>query len=108
MKKALNLEASPTRRPGILKQGPAGNLILFNSEDGQYFALDEIGSLVWEHCDGAHTISQIVLHLSEEYDAPLSTIQSDLADLMAEFSSRHLLARAYLFQETSDAEPKLA
>src|ERR1041385_8347810 len=106
-KQALNLDASPTRKPGILKQGEAPQLILFNADDAQYFALDEIGSLVWEHCDGAHTSSEIINHLCEEYDAPRTTIQEDLADLISQFISRKLLAPADLFCPRSGVDAKI-
>jgi hypothetical protein len=105
--KAVNLEASPTRRPGILTQGQPGQLIVFNADDGKYFALDEIGSVVWEHCDGAHKVSDILRDLSEEYEAPLSIIQNDLAELILEFTSRGLLASGDLFHQRCGVETEI-
>src|SRR5678816_625251 len=98
MNKELKLDASPTRKPAILKQGDPGRLILFNSDDKQYFALDEIGSVVWEHCDGAHTAAEIITHIFDQYDAPRDTIQNDLAELIAEFASKNLFLSTDLFK----------
>src|SRR5436190_15066717 len=105
--KELKLEASPTRKPAVLKQGDPGRLILFNADDGQYFALDEIGSVVWEHCDGAHTVTEIITHLFDQYDAPRTTIQADLTELIANFTSKNLLTSTELFQSSASGEAKL-
>jgi hypothetical protein len=104
--KELKLEASPTRKPAMLKQGDPGRLILFNADDGQYFALDEIGSVVWEHCDGAHTVTEIINHLFDQYEAPRTTIQADLTELIASFTSKNLLTSTELFQSSADGETK--
>ncbi|HUR47474.1 MAG TPA: PqqD family peptide modification chaperone [Candidatus Saccharimonadales bacterium] len=99
----LKIDAFPVRRPGVLKQGPHGQLIIFNSDSGQYFALDEIGSFIWERCDGAHAISEMIADLCEQYDAPSGLIENDLRGLMTELVARNLLASPDLFQnETQD------
>jgi hypothetical protein len=101
--KTLNLEASPVRRSGVLKQGPAGHFILFNSHDACYFGLDEIGSLVWDLCDGAHSFAEIIARLCEEYEAPQDTVETDLSDLMVELDKRNLLASSDLFKSETTA-----
>ena len=95
------------RRPSVLSQSQPAGLILFNSTDECYFALDEIGSLVWEKCDGAHAISEIIAELCEQYEAPSAVIEDDLSELMSEFNSRGLLSPADLFRTVAEPEPSV-
>lgn len=79
----------------ILMQAGESRLILFHSETGAYFTLDEIGTMVWGLCDGTHSVSEIINRLLSQYDAPLESIQMDLMELLQEFASKKLLlARA--------------
>ena len=65
----------------LIDSGPT-RLVLFESESGAYYGLDEVGEMVWGLCDGAHAVSEIVTELCEEYDATLEIIQTDLLELL--------------------------
>ena len=56
-----------------------------------YFSLDEVGSRVWRMCDGQHTVREIALTLSREYDANAETIDRDVRALLDELSREQLL-----------------
>ena len=75
----------------VVTQAGAGRVILFQSETATFFSLDEIGSLVWSLCDGAHSISEIVNRLTSQYDASMETVQGDMMDLLSEMTAKKLL-----------------
>jgi pyrroloquinoline quinone biosynthesis protein D len=59
-------------------------VIVLNPEDGEYFALDDVGGRIWELCDGSRSLEQIVGMLAVEYDAPPSVIEADAVVLLHE------------------------
>ncbi len=75
----------------ILVQQVDGTTVLLNLEDGQYYALDEIGGRVWELCDGTRSVSAIIELLSAEYDAPPETIRADVLELLGELTGEKIL-----------------
>jgi pyrroloquinoline quinone biosynthesis protein D len=70
------------RQPGILSQRVDDQLVLLNPHDGQYFALDEVGGMLWDLCDGTLTISDIAAAIAREYDAPTDVIETDIRELL--------------------------
>ncbi|MDB6030367.1 MAG: PqqD family protein [Verrucomicrobiales bacterium] len=79
------------RRRTVLVQSGTTQLVLFNGETGAYYSLDEVGTMVWGLCDGAHSVSEIVTRLFEEYDASVEILQTDLMELLHEMTQKNLL-----------------
>ena len=53
-----------------LTQQVSGTVVLLNPDNGEYYALDEVGSRVWELCDGVRSLADVVSVICGEYDAP--------------------------------------
>jgi hypothetical protein len=79
------------RQPAILTQQVEDMHVLLNVSDGQYYALNEIGSLIWQLCDGCRPIAAIVARLCEEYDAPAEQITGDVLALAHDFVEAQLV-----------------
>ncbi len=67
------------------------NLVLLNPQSGQYYTLDEVGSRVWQLCDGAHTVSEVVAIIGQEYDAPVEVIKADVLELLTDLADEQLV-----------------
>jgi hypothetical protein len=87
----LNSESSPCRLDTILMQEAVGSHVLLNPVSGQCFALDDIGTLIWSLCDGAHRVADIVAAIVSEYDAPVETVTADTLELLQHLSHEKLL-----------------
>jgi Coenzyme PQQ synthesis protein D (PqqD) len=87
-----SLDATPKRKEEILAQQAAGTAVLLSLDDGQYYALDDVGYKVWSLCDGAHTVSDIASIISREYDAALETIEADVIELLEDLAAQKLLS----------------
>lgn len=85
------LEERVRRREGVLAQEAQGRTVLLRFEDGGYFALDEVGAMIWELCDGTRAVAQIVAILCAEFDAPESTVRADVLEFISELRSERLL-----------------
>jgi hypothetical protein len=79
------------RREQVIFQQVAGKQVLLNLADGQYYALDEVGSRIWSLCDGTRVVADVVAVLCEDYDAPPATIKSDALELLADLLDAQLV-----------------
>jgi hypothetical protein len=56
---------------------PDRTVLLFQKDTSLAVPINETGATIWEMCDGAHTIGQIVDKLAEIYDQERSRIERD-------------------------------
>ncbi len=88
----MDLQTRPLRGTHVLSQGVPGKVVLLTPEDGNYFSINEVGARVWELCDGARSVAEIIATIADEYDAPVETIEVDVRELLEELASQHLVA----------------
>lgn len=81
----------PKTSSGVLTQKTAETLVLLDAQGGEYFALDEVGSRIWELCDGTRTVDEIARTVSLEYEVDDATAAADLAELLAQLSEARLI-----------------
>jgi len=87
----ITLESCPKRGEQVLAQKAANDFLLLNMEDGNYYSLNEIGSRIWELCDGKRTVSQVIATLATEYEAPYATLENDVIELLTDFHKGKLV-----------------
>lgn len=88
---SVTLESRPKRQDHVLSQKSEDTLVMLSLENGQYFALDEIGVRVWELADGCLTVREIAAQLSLEYEASDSEIEADTLELFSELAREKLI-----------------
>jgi coenzyme PQQ biosynthesis protein PqqD len=86
-----SLDARPLRQEGVIAQEAQGQTVLLRLDDGGFYALDEVGAAIWELCDGTRSVVEIVATLSEQFDAPESTIRADVLEFVEELHDERLL-----------------
>ena len=90
----VSLQNYPRRKEQVISQKASSNLLLLNMSDGNYYSLNEVGSKIWELCDGNHSIAQLVDALTAEYDAPAETLKGDILELLDKLRSEKLIVEA--------------
>jgi hypothetical protein len=91
MKKITSFDSCPRRHQQIIAQKGSEEVLLFNMDDGSYYALNEVGNRIWELCDGRHGVAQLVSMLSKEYDAPAEVIETDILEVLDDLRSKNLI-----------------
>jgi hypothetical protein len=91
MKKITHFDRCPRRQEQIIVRKGAKDVLLFNMDDGSYFALNEVGNRIWELCDGTHRVEQLVCMLAKEYAAPAEIIETDILELLEDLRSKNLI-----------------
>lgn len=90
-KKTAHFEGYPKREEQIIVQKASNNVLLFNMDDGSYYALNEVSNRIWDLCDGMHTVAQLVGILVKEYNAPAEIIETDILELLDDLRSKNLI-----------------
>jgi hypothetical protein len=68
--------------------------VLLDLSTGRYYTLNRLGSVIWEHCTGHNTISDIHAVLCERFDVGPDQALDDLVLLV-----NHLVQEGLLQQE---------
>jgi hypothetical protein len=87
----ITAESRFRRRDRVLVQSVAGKQVLLDLDDGQYFALDEVSGRIWDLCDGTNSVAAVVEAVCREYDAPVETVEEDVAAFLGEMVQEKLL-----------------
>jgi hypothetical protein len=90
----IELGSRLAHREQVVFQQVSGKQVLLNLADGQYYALDDVGSRIWSLCDGTRAVKDIVGALCDEYDAEPTTIESDAMELLADLFDAQLVVDA--------------
>jgi coenzyme PQQ biosynthesis protein PqqD len=88
------LDGRLRRQDGVLVQEAQGQTVLLRLDDGGYYALDEVGALIWELCDGQRSLADVVAALCGEFDAPQATVAADVLEFVGELRHEQLLVDA--------------
>ncbi|SRR6266849_663019 len=91
MKENTNFDSCPRRQAQIIAQKGSEEVLLFNMDDGSYYALNEVGNRIWELCDGRHGTAEMVSTLAKEYNAPAEIIETDVVEVLEDLRSKNLL-----------------
>jgi hypothetical protein len=79
------------REEGILAQEAHGQTVLLRMTDGGYYALDEVGAMIWDLCDGRRAVGEIVAILCAEFDAPEAIVRIDVLEFIGDLRRERLL-----------------
>ena len=87
------MDGFPQRRAsGVLVQSlPDGSTLLFDSLKGEAHPISESARLVWDACDGQHSLADLTEILVEIYDAPRDRVAVDVLSLVESLASIGLL-----------------
>ena len=83
-------------RPSPDVQGTSmeGEAVLLDLSTGRYYTLNRVGSIIWEHCTGHSTISDIHAVLCDCFEVAPERAMDDLVAL-----ANHLVQEGLLQQE---------
>jgi hypothetical protein len=68
-------------------------IILDSKINKQVHQLNEVGSFVWNLCDGKNNVEQICESICHEYDVQPAEAKSDIENLLRQFIEKGLLEK---------------
>lgn len=85
--------AVPKRREGVAAQIADGEAVLLDIESGEYFALNPVGSRIWELSDGTRSTAEIVSVICDEFDVAEDVAMADTHQILGELEKEKLVVR---------------
>jgi hypothetical protein len=75
----------------VVWQRVEDQVVLLELSDGEYFALDEVGSQIWELLQGCDDVHALPAQLEQIFEADEATLRRDLAELIDKLVDADLL-----------------
>jgi hypothetical protein len=82
-----------------------GESVLLHLGSGQYFGLDEVGTLIWSLLSEGRSLHEIEETILSEYDASAEDVRDDVLRIVKELDQNGLLEIRESGLTTSPAEP---
>ncbi len=81
----------PIRNTGIQQNDLADGCMLLDQGKAIAYALNVSASFMWSHCDGRHTIEEIVAKIAETSSLPAEVIAEDVTQTITDLHQHGLL-----------------
>jgi len=88
---AANLEKYPAKAEDTIHRKLGDELVAVNLTTKFFYSLDSVGTFIWEHCDGQHSVAQIAEALVQEYDVGLEEADRDCEQFLQELVKEGIL-----------------
>lgn len=75
----------------LLFQEVQGETVILDLHGGQYYGLNEVGSMIWELLKKGETTDEILEALVERYDVSERRLRTDLREFLEELWAKGLL-----------------
>jgi hypothetical protein len=83
---------NPNRSPGITMQDIGKEVILYRKEDQAVHVLNQTARVIWDLCDGLHTLVDMEQALRERFKIPDNhDVAGDVQRTLATFQAKGLL-----------------
>ena len=68
-----------------------GEAVILNLDDGLYYTLNEVGTLVWEGLAVGAALQEIANNLTDQYNVGIKQAQCDIKDLITRLNKTQLV-----------------
>jgi hypothetical protein len=70
----------------------SGDSVILNHKKGEYFTLNEVGSLVWEQMQsGPKNVEELITAVQTEYEISYDECNSDIESLLKDLTNENLV-----------------
>lgn len=87
----ISLSARVTIPRGVLVRKVAGESVILNLNNEQYYGLDEMGTRMWAVLTTSPSIQEALDTLLAEYDVTGETLERDVRDLLSKLVAQGLV-----------------
>lgn len=84
-------EVFPVRKPVPWRTLDTEALVV-DAKGGLLYPLNSVGARIWELCDGALSVEEIVGVLALEFDAPEATVRADAVEFVERLADARLVS----------------
>lgn len=81
----------PRRNPQATHQTVGEEAVLIDLNSGEYYSLNDTGTMFWEMLDGQRTIADCAALIAQDYDIEAGEVEADLLELAIQFKDEGLI-----------------
>jgi hypothetical protein len=81
----------PRHAPGVEANEAHGRVVLVRPDDDGFQLLDELGTRIWELCDGQRTLDDVIAQIAADSDQAPSAVACDVREWIFELRAEQLL-----------------
>lgn len=81
----MRLDKKPVQKPGYQLETIDNELLLYHPAETKVMYCNESASLIWQLCDGQHTVQEIIDLLIEAYPTAAGDIANDVQETVQQF-----------------------
>lgn len=70
-----------------------GEAVLLNLDNGMYYSLNQVGTVIWELCDGRRTLADILEKVCERFEVDGEQARQDLLAISSQLIEQKLLIK---------------
>jgi len=85
------IEERPRQREDVSARSVGGETIVLDRTTNQVHQLNATASLVWQRCDGQHTVAEIAKALTEAFEVDRDTARDAVVEALRQFDQLGLL-----------------
>ncbi|WP_298373301.1 PqqD family peptide modification chaperone [Azospirillum sp.] len=89
----LSLSDHVTINIDILTTEIDSEIVMMDVDSGNYYNLDEIGSVIWRRLAAPLAVERLCRDLETLYDAPATVIEQDVLALLTRMEEKRLIRR---------------
>lgn len=87
----MNRDTYPRANRQVIGRNVEDEAVLVLPRAGQVKVLNEVGALIWQLCDGEHSIAQIVAAVCQEYDIEPEQAEADTLRFLEALAQREMI-----------------
>jgi hypothetical protein len=87
----IDTSSRPLKRASVSAHPLDDDLVLYDQDTGQSFALNRVGWMVWERCDGEHSVATIVTEIAQAFQVSSDHVQGDVRGLLDQLTAAQLI-----------------
>ena len=73
--KKINLETSVCQKKDLFVTDIDGEKVMMHIDNGKYYAMNEVGSRIWDLIENPISVEQLIITLYNEYEVERSTCE---------------------------------
>ena len=77
--------------PNVTSCEVSGEAVILDAASGRYFALDPVGSALWQHLQTPCTVASLCQKLLDEYDVTAERCHAGVATLLDQLAAQGLI-----------------
>ncbi|HEX3010407.1 MAG TPA: lasso peptide biosynthesis PqqD family chaperone [Syntrophomonadaceae bacterium] len=87
----INTDTVISKTEGVVLAELDGKVVMMSIENGQYYGLDEVGSIIWEMMSEPVQVKNVINRLMQEYEVTREECEKDVMAFLEKLHEKKLI-----------------